>query len=541
MKRGNHRPLLAAVLAGVLLFSGCTTQRTTGEGGTGTGTPATTPTAGAGDATDPTKPDPDKKYTITWVTYQLAPLDENAKMIQYWNEQFNVDLQVWNIDNSNSEEILSLKFASGEIPDVLRIGSVSQFQKFSDQQILAKIPEGMAETYMPNVITQLEKELPGILRYGMLNGETYAIPAEVRTHNLFRAPIVYRGDWMENVGVTKTPETLDELETLLYKFAKEDPDGNGKADTYGLSQTALNAVYGAFGYVRGQWNDKDGKLSYSSTQPEMKQALAVLNKWYKDGVLDPEFITGENKGGYWALSHSFIEGRIGMSSMGSYYHWSPLNLEAEKGANPKEMAATNPGMENELVFGLPPTGPDGKSGMPKGNLFSGVMLAFGSHMEQEPDKMAKVMEIHEYLSGTSEKNYFTAWFGIEGEDWNYSPSGIPVAREGLEPQQMSAMGAHGVLKIFATMQYDSLLDKARYNWGKENKFDVGGLESKLVGTLPSAGIYGTETGKIEDEAFIGIITGDKPLDYFDEFVKQWGAAGGDVLTKEANEWYENFK
>ena len=53
----------------------------------------------------------------------------------------------------------------------------------------------------------------------------------------------------------------------------------------------------------------------------MKEALTYLRKWYKDGVIDPEFVTGENKGGYKHLSHAFINGKIGMTSMGNYYHW----------------------------------------------------------------------------------------------------------------------------------------------------------------------------------------------------------------------------
>ena len=50
--------------------------------------------------------------------------------------------------------------------------------------------------------------------------------------------------------------------------------------------------------------------------PKAKEALALLNRLYKDGVLDPEFITGENQGGYWALSHAFINQRIGLSCLG---------------------------------------------------------------------------------------------------------------------------------------------------------------------------------------------------------------------------------
>jgi putative aldouronate transport system substrate-binding protein len=52
--------------------------------------------------------------------------------------------------------------------------------------------------------------------------------------------------------------------------------------------------------------------------------------------------------------------------------------------------------------------------------------------------------------------------------------------------------------------------------------------------LPSAGKYLAELEKIRDETYYGIITGEKPLDAFDAFVKEWKEVGGDILTKEAN-------
>lgn len=36
-----------------------------------------------------------------------------------------------------------------------------------------------------------------------------------------------------------------------------------------------------------------------------------------------------------------------------------------------------------------------------------------------------------------------------------------------------------------------------------------------------------------------IITGAQPVDYFDEFVNLWKSSGGDAITAEINEWYQN--
>ena len=42
---------------------------------------------------------------------------------------------------------------------------------------------------------------------------------------------------------------------------------------------------------------------------------------------------------------------------------------------------------------------------------------------------------------------------------------------------------------------------------------------------------------IRDEAFIKIIIGDQPIEYFDTFVNDWMAAGGQTITDEVNAWY----
>ncbi len=41
--------------------------------------------------------------------------------------------------------------------------------------------------------------------------------------------------------------------------------------------------------------------------------------------------------------------------------------------------------------------------------------------------------------------------------------------------------------------------------------------------------------KLELDAYLQIILGNKPIDYFDEFVKQWNQQGGEAITKEVNE------
>ena len=45
---------------------------------------------------------------------------------------------------------------------------------------------------------------------------------------------------------------------------------------------------------------------------------------------------------------------------------------------------------------------------------------------------------------------------------------------------------------------------------------------------------------LEIQTFTNIITGQSPVDEFDSFVEQWKALGGEEITGEINEWYQEM-
>lgn len=500
----------------------------------------------------------DKTYKISWIGAQNSPLCDDPVMIDYWNKKFNVEIDFWSIESANWNDVLSTKFAGGEYPDVMYVNSLSNLSNYISQDLLAEIPQTMVDQYMPNTIKLITADYPSLMKVGQLNGKQYSIPIGINGTNQFREPMVYRGDWMKKVGVSKTPTTLDEFKDLMSKFSNNDPDGNGKKDTYGLSTTGFAMVYGAYGIQRGQWNNNNGTLTYSSIQPAMKQALGVLAQWYKDGIIDPEFITGENTGGYWAVSNALVEGRIGYSGLGGYYHWNPgvgdYDAETKKyskiqpGANITELQKTDPEAANQIIQGQPVTGPNGKSGGIGWALPHPHSIGFRSDIE--PDKMAKIMTIWEDWTSTQDE-WMIARYGNKDEMWHYNDDGVPVSdfnkwKESIGKKDddsitLPGIGAHTVLECFIPQKYVSIENTYTYGWAKENGYDKNIIRDEKFVAFPSSSQYETELNKLEDEAFIEIITGKQPLDYFDTFVSEWKAAGGDTLLKEANAWWATMQ
>jgi hypothetical protein len=128
-------------------------------------------------------------------------------------------------------------------------------------------------------------------------------------------------------------------------------------------------------------------------------------------------------------------------------------------------------------------------------------------------------------------------FGVEGTHWNMGDNGFPLSTGNLsEWGQISRIGGGTFFTLGSWLKIMVSRINAEYVWGAsmpELRQDA--IMNALVLGLPSAVDYGTELGKLESEAYTDIITGKKPVSSFDTFVQQWKAAGGDILTKEANQ------
>ncbi len=545
-KKRRLLPAITCAALVLLLLAGCTGGGTTPPAATQPAAPAATAASPAATAAAPAAataapaaPATGERYTYTWVAYQLAPIkppEEHPKVIEYFNQMFNVDIRIVNIENNKWDEILNLKLASGEVPDRMKTNDFVRLQKYVDQDILAEITDDMYKTNMPNTYQRFQTDHKEYNKYGTIDGKRYGIAGTFNFHAQFRSPIVVRGDWMSNVGIAKEAETFDEFETMLRKFATDDPDKNGKADTYGLSKDGIIAVYGAYGALNQWYVESDGTINLGYLRPHMKDALGKLAQWYKDGVLDPEFITGENQGGYWALSHSFINSRIGMTTHGGYYHWN--NDRDIAFANIQEMNKINPDAAKKLSFPQPPMGPFGERAMPQGQLVGTDLCSFGIQLQDDPAKYAKLMQVIDYISGTSMDNHLAAYLGIKGEMWDYNEKNEAVQKpDWTDGNKLSAEGGHTVLTAITFEDFDGNREPYSIKFGNLYNFKENGLRNAFTGNVPSWTKYSADLNKLYDEMQIAIITGDKPLDFYDEFVKQWMAAGGEQYIKEANEAY----
>lgn len=520
--------LLVTVLL-LVQFAGCSKVEDTN---------ATVTTKGSADAT--AAPPTEERYTFVFATALNNAPDKDSPMELYWEERLGSDFEIIFYETASYRELLNLDIAAGKIPDVFTSHGSANMRKYYDEGILGGFTQEFLAESAPSLFSYYTNIGDDAFNMATIDGLMYTLPAY--NPDLDYPPsVVWNIDWLNAVGVSEPPTDLNDFVEALYLFRNNDPDGNDQKDTYGFSASSMDMIYGAFGVATGMWIEQsDGTLAYDIAQEGSVEALTLLAKLYADEVLDPEYITGENKGGYWAISNAFAEGRIGLSSLGAWYHWiTPEGLDRGITCNgtPLLIQTTNPDMKYDL--GNAPVGPGGKSGTKYSQALSAHNL-FSKALVSDTKRFKKLLSNAEITGGFIDPyDYVVSMMGIEDTHWSYvngQPTRFP---EYVASEAMCAIGSNGMLNVIYSADGYRTLFNNRFDWIDEMYTDLtkAGYKNVVTDTLPSQADYFEECSKVLTEAKNAIITGEKPITYYDEAIKQFKALGGDILTKEANELY----
>ncbi|MCL2703920.1 MAG: extracellular solute-binding protein [Defluviitaleaceae bacterium] len=122
-----------------------------------------------------------------------------------------------------------------------------------------------------------------------IGGRYFGIP---RMRPVGRPGMVYRSDWLENVGLEE-PTTLDELYEVLYAFTNNDPNGDGSA-TFGMAWTGFHmGPFHDLAVMHGAPNrfgvDEEGQLYPWFEHEGFIEALDFSKKLYDEGLINTDF------------------------------------------------------------------------------------------------------------------------------------------------------------------------------------------------------------------------------------------------------------
>ncbi|WP_029192513.1 extracellular solute-binding protein [Paenibacillus harenae] len=478
----------------------------------------------------------DAPIEITWANNFNTPEKDGNYVQTELEKKFNVKINNVHLERVTWKEQITVLLASGDIPDIFPIDATeTDMVLWADQGIIASIDPAEIKAHMPKFTAALNSVDSGAWSVGQYNGKNWGIP-KVWPGGLDGFMPGYNEAWLKNIGYSEPPKTLEELEDVLTKFVNDDPDKNGRKDTFGLTgrgkltEQLFTSIFSAHGISPYQFKmGAEGKIVYGGITEETRMALKLLNKWYKSGLIDPEFITTDNN----EINNKFAGRKVGMVDN---MKWVNFHKDSS--------FVTKPGLEKGEVIqpASPFPAPDGEPyGFAYGARQAPVLL--GKQLEEDEKKRHKMMEILEYVSTDSE-GYLLTGFGQLGVSYEMEGDlAIAKTEEEFAAWKFGAGHFYNPLSsIDVTMQKhttkpDVLELKEKLSPLVTPLFDILG-----PAVLTSKPKYWGNLKTLQDTYLIKAIAGEADTDKdFDSFKEYWLRFGGREVTDEVNKVFAERK
>jgi putative aldouronate transport system substrate-binding protein len=529
------------------------------------------PNAGAAGASSPESgaagagnTDPLGKYeepvTVTWaiMTSQVQKFHdndtyENNQWSRLIKEKLNIDLKIaFSADGSTDayKNKLNAVIASGDLPDIFKSMDVNVFKQLQQNGQLADLTD-IYDKYATPEVKAYQTKYADSFKGVTVDGRIYGVPR--MNDNFHEASYLWiRDDWLKNTN-SQPPKTIDEFVALARTFATGDPDGNGKnGDAYGFvinkdlvkpGYATILGLVGAYGVPAYDKNifyrDKDGKMTFSYLNPGMKPALSLLHDMYVQGLLDKEFTAKDNA----KQEEDVAAGKIGMAFGNNWGTWYPYNLVYEK-----DKVITRP-------YPIPTApGYDYKVGIE--NNATGQITMVSSSCKN-PEAAIKILNLYEATVNANPTDFQNYW---ADEQYRLSPVYTDLPNEVYAPEVLEALetGSEDKLSPGAKPYYKYVVDFENGTDTGSNAYGTWGQMSRS-GSLPIALKYKADGAVVQSilgadrpevwvqnfsaletitlTAFTDIITGAKPVDFFDTYVQNWLKAGGQKTLDELDKMY----
>jgi ABC-type glycerol-3-phosphate transport system substrate-binding protein len=220
---------------------------------------------------------------------------------------------------------LAVEIASGAQIDLLKFNSLQQ--DWLEAGISIRINDILEQykSITPNIENNITPEgWEGVSK----KGDIYGFPTRPGLGNPSVSGVFIRKDWLDKVGLPM-PKSTDDITKIMQAFTHEDPDGNGKNDTFGmgLKKNFSGIHMGLYLWGVNVYSDEwvDGKLINQAFSDRARHAYSTYAQWFAEGLIDKEGIIDTH-----AKSRAIINGKIGLAiETGG----SMLNLQSDMEKN----------------------------------------------------------------------------------------------------------------------------------------------------------------------------------------------------------------
>lgn len=471
--------------------------------------------------------------TITMMQelYNETP-DSESDFFTYMEEKLNVNLEVNFVPTSGYIDKVNTQLASGDLPMVL---TANNSLKNSAGITNAIDNDGFwaLDDYIQDYPNLYDFIGETTFNNSRIHGKIYGIP---RLRILPRNGGFYRADWAEALNI-EAPQTLDELYDMLYAFTYDDPDGNGKDDTWGFemgytvadwqSWNGIQTICVALGGPNG-WSMVDGKMQPDFMSAEYKESLDFFKKLYDNGCMNKDFavLTGNQR------VDVFNEGNSGM-----LFHVvdDVQNIEDTlKKVVPDASLTLLPALKAE----------DGNTYINSTAGYNGLIMfnKYGDNAIQSEEDLRKVLSFYDSLCTEEWQDFLS--YGIEGIHYEIGENGekefiltddgtAVLGKDSGDFSQLCPVPA------YTEKESDTDLIKDMHAQVKERE---NYLVSNPVVNLPSDTYteYGSELDTIIMDANIKYIMGEIDEAGYQAEVDKWMSRGGEKVIEEYTEAYNMY-
>jgi putative aldouronate transport system substrate-binding protein len=373
-------------------------------------------------------------------------------------QKLNITIKPMNTTWDDYTQKIQVWAASGQLPDIFAIDAIgtANYKKWIDEGIVRALPADL--TPYPQMAKLMSS--PGFDMYkypmGDPKGKIYAIPRlNHRSIDDWSTDtgVHLRKDWMQNVGVTAEPTTMDELISLMKAFVEKDPDKNGKKDTIGLTMYSASWLTWFFlayepGIQSGGWvrdANNPGKWIPAFMTKGTLEGMKALKKLYDAGGMDRDFATLKAEAG----RDKFAAGRAG-----AYVHdvtpstMDYVAMQFEKNFPDKKY--------QDVVTILKPF--KNADGNYYRNIANPAWSETYLNAKVDDKKAARIIQMFEYFMG--DEGWNLLHLGIEGKDYKVESGKI------VRTPQKDSAGK----EIAMTTLYPFLLMNYAAEWSGTHQF-----------------------------------------------------------------------
>lgn len=478
---------------------------------------------------------------------------ENNAYTRYLKELLNIqNVDVFELqDDGSYTEALELVISDKDIPDVLVVNGRDNLQRLIDDGMIEDLTQVYEECTTDAIKEMYESYGPGLLESATFDGKLYAFPNTAIDDG--EMLLWMRADWIRKLGLEE-PQSMDEAMDIIKAFIDNDMSGDGQTvglacsteliagsgDTYGV-----DGIFTRFGSSPTKWIlDDEGQVVYGSLTPETKDALQYLNGLYENGILDSRFLLRKTEniddlirngqcgaifGRWWApnnpLSISY--------SADSSAEWKPYLFAEDIEDRPQTFESYDEWMYVVV-----------RKGYEHPEIVGKYVSAIFDYARYEDNRYAN--EVNEYFSINVDPTARPMNINVDYVDALYRcGKNLEKALSG----EISVTELSGLEKSY----YNTCSSYLNGNLTTANGWAAYASRILAVDVLNKAearklppvsmgesdGEIPQELQDLEQETFLQIIAGEKPLDYFDTFVVEWYENGGTELTETVRASYQN--